>query len=45
MAGMIAVMSEIWPETTSDEKDPHDDQEEEKRREDEIQLDKPPHHE
>lgn len=38
-------MSEIWPETTSDEKDPRDDQEEEKRREDEIRLDKPPHHE
>jgi hypothetical protein len=38
-------MSEIWPETTSDEKDPRDDEEEEKRRIAEIQSDKPPHHE
>ena len=31
MAGRIVAMSEIWPpETTSDEKDPRDDQEEEK---------------
>ncbi len=38
-------MNEIWPKTTSDEKDPRDDQEEEKRREAEITADKPPHHE
>jgi hypothetical protein len=37
-------MSEILPTTTSDEKDPLDDQEAEERREDEIQSDKPPHH-
>ncbi len=38
-------MSEMWPKTTSDERDPRDGQEEEKRREDEINSDKPPHHE
>jgi hypothetical protein len=37
-------MSEIWPKTTSDERDPRDAQEEETRREAEIKSDKPPHH-
>jgi hypothetical protein len=37
-------MSEILPTTTSDEKDPRDDQAEEKEREAEIQAAKPPHH-
>ena len=37
-------MSEIWPKTTSDERDPRDDQEEETRRQEEIKTDKPPHH-
>jgi hypothetical protein len=38
-------MSEIWPKTTSDERDPRDEQEEEMRRQEEIKSDKPPHHE
>lgn len=38
-------MSEIWPKAKSDENDPRDDQEEDKRREEEINADKPPHHE
>lgn len=39
-----AIMSEVWPKTTADERDPQDDQEAEKQREEEIQSDKPPHH-
>ena len=45
MTDRIEQMSEIWPKTTSDERDPRDDQEEEKRRDDEINSDIPPHHE
>ena len=37
-------MSEIWPKTTSDERDPRDEQEEEAKRQGEIKSDKPPHH-
>ncbi len=37
-------MSEIWPKTTSDERDPRDEQEEEAQRQEEIKSDKPPHH-
>lgn len=37
-------MSEILPKAASDETDPRDDQEDEKRREEEINADKPPHH-
>jgi hypothetical protein len=37
-------MSELWPKTTSDERDPRDEENEKARREEEIQSDKPPHH-
>ena len=37
-------MSEIFPTDTPDDEDPREEQEAEKRREDEIQSDKPPHH-
>lgn len=39
------VMSNIFPETTDDERDPREDQNEDRRREDEIKGDRPPHHE
>ncbi len=38
------MMSEIWPKTTSDERDPRDEQNDQRLREEEIQSDKPPHH-
>lgn len=38
------MMSEIWPQTTADERDPHDDENEKTLREEEIKSDKPPHH-
>lgn len=37
-------MSNVFPATTDDERDPQEDQGEELRREDEIKGDKPPHH-
>ena len=37
-------MSELFPDTTQDERDPHEDQSDARRREDEIKGDKPPHH-
>ena len=37
-------MSEIWPKTTSDERDPRDEQDEKVLREKELKSDKPPHH-
>ena len=37
-------MSELFPTSTSDESDPHEDQNEDRRREEEIMGDKPPHH-
>ena len=37
-------MSELFPATTDDERDPHEDQSDARRREDEIKGDKPPHH-
>lgn len=37
-------MSELFPTSTSDESDPHEDQNEDRRREEEIKGDKPPHH-
>lgn len=37
-------MSEIWPKTTSDERDPRDEQNDGMLREEEIKSDKPPHH-
>lgn len=37
-------MSEIWPESSSDERDPRDDENEKAQREAEIKSDKPPHH-
>ena len=40
----IAVVSDVFPVTTNDERDPREDDNEEKRREAEIKGDKPPHH-
>ena len=37
-------MSELFPATTDDERDPREDHSEESRREAEIKGDKPPHH-
>ena len=37
-------MSDIFPLTTGDERDPREDQNEERRREEEIKGDVPPHH-
>lgn len=37
-------MSELWPESSSDERDPREEQEEEEKREEQIELDRPPHH-
>ena len=37
-------MSDVFPATTEDERDPREDQNEDARREDEIKGDKPPHH-
>ena len=42
---MSQTWPEAWPKSSSDERDPLEEQGEEKRREAEIQLDKPPHHE
>ena len=41
---MIARMSDVFPATTEDERDPREDQNEDARREAEIKGDKPPHH-
>jgi hypothetical protein len=38
-------MSDVFPVTTDDERDPREDQNENRKREDEIKGDKPPHHE
>lgn len=38
-------MSNIFPETPDDERDPREDQKEDARREEEIKGDRPPHHE
>ncbi len=38
-------VSNIFPETTDDERDPREDQNEDRRREEEIKGDRPPHHE
>ena len=38
-------MSDVFPATTEDERDPREDQSEDSRREAEIKGDKPPHHE
>ena len=43
--GVKRVMSQLFPATTEDERDPREDQNEENRREAEIKSDKPPHHE
>ena len=37
-------VSDVFPATTEDERDPHEDQNEDRRREEEIKGDKPPHH-
>ena len=42
--GVKRVMSQLFPESSKDERDPHEDQNEDRRREEEIKGDKPPHH-
>jgi hypothetical protein len=37
-------MSQLFPESSEDERDPREDQGEDRRREEEIKGDKPPHH-
>jgi len=37
-------MSDVFPATTDDERDPREDENADKQREDEIKGDKPPHH-
>jgi hypothetical protein len=37
-------MSDLFPNSTEDERDPREDQNDSKRREAEIKGDKPPHH-
>jgi hypothetical protein len=37
-------MSQLFPESSEDERDPREDQSEDRRREEEIKGDKPPHH-
>ena len=37
-------MSNVFPETTNDERDPREDAAEESKRLEEIKGDKPPHH-
>jgi len=37
-------VSDVFPATTEDERDPREDQNEDRRREEEIKGDKPPHH-
>lgn len=37
-------MSDLFPNTTDDERDPREDVSEEKKRAEEIKGDKPPHH-
>lgn len=37
-------MSDVFPVTTEDERDPSEDQKEDSKREEEIRGDKPPHH-
>jgi len=37
-------MSDVFPVTTEDERDPREDQKEDSKREEEIKGDKPPHH-
>jgi hypothetical protein len=38
------IVSNIFPATTDDERDPREDQNEDRRREEEIKGDRPPHH-
>ena len=42
--GVKRVMSQLFPESSKDERDPREDENESKRREEEIKGDKPPHH-
>jgi hypothetical protein len=37
-------VSDVFPATTDDERDPREDQKEDRKREEEIKGDKPPHH-
>jgi len=41
---MIVRMSDVFPATTEDERDPREDQNEDAKRIAEIKGDKPPHH-
>jgi hypothetical protein len=40
----VGTVSNIFPATTDDERDPREDQNEDRRREEEIKGDRPPHH-
>lgn len=42
--GVKRVMSQLFPESSEDERDPREDRSDSKKREDEIKSDKPPHH-
>ena len=42
--GVKRVMSQLFPESSEDERDPREDLSDSKKREDEIKGDKPPHH-
>ena len=42
--GVIPVMSDLFPKTPSDERDPQEDQQEDSKREEEISEGKPPHY-
>ena len=42
--GVNRVMSQLFPESSKDERDPREDENESKRRDEEIKGDKPPHH-
>ena len=42
--GVNHVMSQLFPESSKDERDPREDENESKRRDEEIKGDKPPHH-
>ena len=44
LEGVNRVMSQLFPESSKDERDPREDENESKRREEEIKGDKPPHH-
>ena len=44
LSQVFSLMSDVFPVTTEDERDPREDQKEDRKREEEIRGDKPPHH-